>query len=392
MQKLLDKKMIIGIAVAVVAIIAIVIVVATSKPTIRLNEYVSVTYSGYDTVGTAEVSFDMEAFCEKYEGKLRQIEGASSPGPELFAKRAIKDSKLDKEKNLTNGEEITYQWNFAVSALEEVYDCKIECSDIKFTVEGLADIETVDLFKDVEIVYEGIAPYASAYVKNKSKEDYAEEIWFTTDATNLDNGDTFTVSIDFSENFGSKNSFIKMYGKAPEETEKEFVVEGLPEYITKASQLSEDVVSVLKQQAEATHAQHVAEKWKDGEFGDVAQLTGFEYVGAYILNGSGFNKVLMVYEVNAHAESKFETLRLSGDTTYYTAVIFDKVYIDKDGSVVTGTNSVVKNTKHKLELNHKTNTWYSRTFYFYGYSTLEGLVRSEVEIQGCPYETTIKEE
>ena len=399
MQKLLDKKIIIGIAVAVVAIVGVVVAVATSKPTIQLNEYVTVTYEGYDSVGTAEASFDMEAFCEAYEGKLKKIKGSESSGPELFAKRAIKDSKLDKTDNLSNGDEITYQWDFSVSTLEEVYDCKIECSDIKFTVAGLEEIETVDVFADVEIVYEGIAPFAKATVKNNSKEEYAKLLSFTTDATNLGNGDTFIVTIDFTEDFGNVNGYIETYGKAPEKTEKEFVVEGLPEYITKTSQLSEDVLSSLKQQAEDTHAKHVAEEWLNGAHGDSAKVTGFEYVGAYTLKstgtsmfGSTLNKVLMVYKVDAHVESKMESLNLSGDTTYYTAVVFDDVYVEKDGSIVAAKNYVVEHTNHRFELEHATNTWYSRTFFFYGYATLEELFQNEVNTNMYTYESAMEGE
>lgn len=399
MQKLLDKKLIIGIAVAVVAIVGIVVAVATSKPTIQLNEYVTVAYTGYDSLGEAEVSFDMEAFCEAYEGKLEAPESAQSEGTELFAKRVIKDSKLDKENNLSNGDVIVYQWDFSVSALEEVYGCKIECSDIKFTVTGLEEIETVDVFTGVEIVYEGIAPFAKATVKNNSKEDYAKLLSFTTDATNLGNGDTFTVAIDFTEDFGNVNGYIETYGKVPEKTEKEFVVEGLPEYITKTSQLSEDVLSSLKQQAEDTHVKHVAEEWLNGEHGNSAKVTGFEYVGTYVLKsnetslfGRSLNKVLMVYKVTAHAESKFETLSLSGDTTYYTCIGFDDAYIDKDGTLVTSETSLPQRTNHELELNHDTNTWYTRTFFFYGYSTLDELYENEVELKSnvYTYETNIK--
>lgn len=399
MQKQLDKKLIIGIAVGVIAVLVIIIAVATYKPTIKLNEYVKVMFSGYDTVGEAEVIFDMESFCKDYEGKLEKIEGSESSGPELFAKRAVKDSDLDKRNNLSNGDEITYEWKFAVAALENVYNCKIECSDIKFTVTGLEEIETVDVFTGVEIVYEGIAPFAKATVKNNSKEDYAKLLSFTTDATNLGNGDTFTVAIDFTEDFGNVNGYIETYGKVPEKTEKEFVVEGLPEYITTTSQLSDDILASLKQQAETAHSRHVTEEWYNGEYGNTVKVTGFEYVGTYVLKSNGeslfgqsLNKVLMVYKVTAHAESKFETLSLSGDTTYYTCIGFDNAYIDKDGTLVTSETSLPQRTNHELELNHDTNTWYSRTFYFYGYSTLDELYKNEVELKSnvYTYETNIK--
>ena len=258
------------------------------------------------------------------------------------------------------------------------------------------------MFKDLEVTYEGIAPYGKATITNKATENYAKSLNFMLkNSFNLSNGDTVTVSLDFTEDFNNVNGYIETFGKVPEALEKEFVVEGLPEYITTTSQLSGDVLTSLKQQAEKAHAKHVEEEWCDGEFGNIAGVTGFEYVGSYVLSAidnswlnTSSSRVLMVYKVSAHAESKFETLSLSGDTTYYTAIIFDGAYIENDGNLVISKVGVPIFSNHKLVLNHATNTWYSRTFFFYGYSTLEALYKNEVEskLNAYSYETNIKGE
>lgn len=400
MQKQLDKRLVIGIAVVVVAVLAIIIAVANYKPTIKLNDYVKVTFSGYDTVGEAEVVFDIESFCNDYEGKLKDLEMSQITGPELLAKRA--DGNLDKTSRLSNGDEIVYRWDFDASAVENVFDCKIECSDITFTVEGLEELETFDAFAEVEVVCEGIAPYGTVSLTNKATEEYAKNLSFTYDASSLKNGDSFTVELDFSEDFGSVNGYVEVYGKMPESLEKEYVVEGLPEYITTIEQLSDDVTSSLKQQAEVAHANHVAKEWKNGEYGSKANVTDFEYLGAYVLASNersmfnrACNKVLMVYKVSAHAENEFENLHLSGDTTYYTAIIFDNVYVDSDGVLtVSEAGAVVQSSNHELKLQHDTSTWHSVTFYFYGYTTLEDLVRNEIDsrLDAYTYETNIKGE
>lgn len=398
MQKQLDKKTIVGIVSGVVALLAVIIAVATYKPTIKLNDYVNVSFSGYDTVGTAKAVFDVEAFCKDYEGKLKKLEGSESTGAELFAKRV--EGKLDKSKRLTNGDEITYQWDFSVSTLENVFNCKIKCSDIKLTVEGLEKAEVRDVFENIEFSYKGVAPFATVSVVNNGTEAYERALsFYVEDSFNLSNGDTFTVCIDFSEDYGDVESYVEAYGIIPEMVKKEFVVEGVPEYITKTSQLSDDILDSLKQQAEVVHSQHVAEKWKNGEFGSTAKVTGLEYVGAHVLTAIGkngvvpsYNRVLMVYKVNARAESTFENLSMSGDVTYYTTIVFDNTYIESDGTLVISDSYVPEENSLRYKLTHTTNSWYVRYYTFYGHITLEELFKKEVTSKSntYTYETTIK--
>ena len=60
---------IIGGAVAAILILIIILRVAI-KPTINLNKYTEVTFDGYDSVGTASVTFDRDKFEEDYDSKL----------------------------------------------------------------------------------------------------------------------------------------------------------------------------------------------------------------------------------------------------------------------------------------------------------------------------------
>ena len=66
-----SKKKIVAILGILLAIGFIVgIAVLMIKPTINLNDYLSVSFEGYDTVGRATVEFDEERFLDVYKGEL----------------------------------------------------------------------------------------------------------------------------------------------------------------------------------------------------------------------------------------------------------------------------------------------------------------------------------
>ena len=64
------KGLLVAGAVVVVALLVIVLFV-TKKTTINLNDYVTIEFSGYDTLGKATYEFDEDAFCDDYEDKVK---------------------------------------------------------------------------------------------------------------------------------------------------------------------------------------------------------------------------------------------------------------------------------------------------------------------------------
>ena len=78
------KKTFIGIGVAAVAIIAVVLlliviisivaVIAFHKPTVNMNDYITINASGYNGYGKASYDFDSEKFIEENGKKLKKLQ------------------------------------------------------------------------------------------------------------------------------------------------------------------------------------------------------------------------------------------------------------------------------------------------------------------------------
>ena len=65
------NKKVIGIAVGAVALVVVALILfATKKTTVNLNKYITVSFSGYDTLGRASYDFDTVAFRKDYKDKI----------------------------------------------------------------------------------------------------------------------------------------------------------------------------------------------------------------------------------------------------------------------------------------------------------------------------------
>lgn len=392
MQKELNKKLIIGIGAGVIALIAaivVIVIVANYKPTVEINKYVSVTFSGYDTVGEAEVVFDKEAFLKDYKGKIKNV--TDIPGEVSLANKL--EGKLDKTQSLTNGEIITYQWSFPVSTIEDIFECIVEYSDIEFTVVGLTPLQEVDLFEGISVRYDGIAPYGSAIVLKNSPLSFAWEMsYWAEPADRLSNGDTIKVLAGYGDMLNNAKLAYD-HGVKPQAEKKEFVVEGIPFYVMDMSKITEDMLADLKEQAEVLHIKHVNEKWhKD------ASLTGFEYLGFYLLTNKTndrspktANQIVLVYKVDAHMEGQFEKITYQDDTSYYTCVTFSNGYIDIDGTFKISDGTLATKQSLTATVQSEKHSWLTRYYTFYGYATLDSLFNKVIKANAdkYAYETNI---
>ena len=59
-KRKINKKIMIPLAIVIVAVIAIIAVLSQIKKRVNLNQYISVEYTGYDTVGRAYYKIDRE--------------------------------------------------------------------------------------------------------------------------------------------------------------------------------------------------------------------------------------------------------------------------------------------------------------------------------------------
>ncbi|MBQ3164252.1 MAG: zinc ribbon domain-containing protein [Lachnospiraceae bacterium] len=331
------KGLLVAGAVVVVALLVIVLFV-TKKTTINLNDYVTIEFSGYDTLGKATYEFDEDAFCDDYEDKVKmKKQKMDSELEELYSYLSddmdceillysCVDGKLKDASGLSNGDTVVYTWDCNDELAKENFNVKFKYKDIEVKVEGLEKAKLVNPFESINIVYTGIAPNGSVQVEKNSNEPIIKNIYFEiTPNSGLKNGDEVTVRV---QNAGDASYYVENYGVILAETEKTYTVEGLDCYVQGAAEISEDVLEKMKKQAEDSFYAKTA-KWDER-----VSATNVSYIGNYFLkpkfNGGGSynNYIYLIYKI----DTTFENDMYSENVSFYYYVKFSNIMKLSDGS------------------------------------------------------------
>lgn len=329
-------------------LIVVVILISGRKTSINLNDYLSVGFDGYDTVGTAYADFDYEKFMNKYEEKLKWnnsylkklersaenenftnsflaeilFEYTTGTPAELLYEYVINAGLLDVRSNLSNGDTVTWEWSISEDSqkeMEKMLDCKLIFSDQEFKVQGLEKADTVDPFSILQVEYEGISPNGSAYLQSNAKDEFESMIQFETDRSNgLSNGDILTVSV----NDDNANYLLSNYGKILSPLQKEYTVEGLDEYVGSWNELTDDFKAMLKAESEDKIYAYTA-----SEYAKSSLLSNLSYKG-YIFStlkneeesSDKYNDIYIIYSGTvSSSDNNFRA------TTVYFPVEFSNI-------------------------------------------------------------------
>lgn len=232
-------------------VVAMFALTGCGKTTVNLNQYITIVCEGYDSLGTASFIFDYEAFEKDYSGKIKLnsknndemkmlslLSGDSSE--ELLLDMCVSQS-LDRTGNLSNGDTITLTWDCEDEMAGEYFNCKLNYSDITYTVSGLTEAEKFNPFDYVEVSFAGTEPYIGVTITPDYDRQEMQYIKFTADKENyLHNGDTITITASIS---GSVDTFVENYGVVISETERTYTVANMPQSLEalKQSKVTERV-------------------------------------------------------------------------------------------------------------------------------------------------------
>ena len=159
--KKISKKTwgIIGACVALVLVLLIVI--ALHKPTVNLNDYLKVTYGGYDGGGVAYTEIDWNSMKEDFENKISYKRGMAQTGgmtPIDIIMEYTNANIEGKNEKLSNGDKVSYTWKVDKDAIAKLIKCKIKYSDGSKKVSGLKEMELFDPFKNLKVTFSGVEP------------------------------------------------------------------------------------------------------------------------------------------------------------------------------------------------------------------------------------------
>lgn len=315
-KKSLKMGLCIGIPVFFV-VLTLVLVIGLMKinPSTYLGEPV---FNGYNTMGTANISFDRE-------GLIIDIIGEAPEnwfGEEFVEWQNAYDDyssgiKLEyKSEGLSNGDEITVKITTSGVAAE-----KIKSIELTYVVEGLEEIETVDVFSNIAVTFSGVSGNGTLKYELLSDNNILNSCRFKISHNDdLKNGDTVTLTI-------TNTSFIfDKYKVVPIQTSKEYTVYSLSEWANKDS-------------IPLSLFQEFANSFVSEENEDISQSSGggFTYSEAELYGIYYFSKkedVVFASANEVHIIVSYD--RYFGgehDMTIYVPLRYENLILDSEGKV-----------------------------------------------------------
>lgn len=357
---------------------------------INVSDYISLECTGYDTVGTAAYTLDIEKMIEENPEAFDLEDGTKDRAYDSVYNRLSEalTGELDKTDNLSNGDTVTFEWDdIDIEELEEIFPVTLIVSDKTLTVKGLEEAEMFDPFEYVTVTYDGIAPNGRANIAVDYDNIPVTELSFDSDTSSgLSNGDKITVTV--SSYYDDINTYCLEYGMLPTNLEMEYTVDGLSKYASELSEIPQDVMDKLDEHALDSFNAYVAKKWADSE-----SLEGIKLIGNYLLTPkdpsiytSNQNIIYFIYEVTAKNPESEDSF------TYYYYTYYTDIMILDDGtcSFDLGTMTVPSGSMFFGSVSGEA---FAKGDYFYtGYEDLDSLFNKQVtaKIDSYNYESTVE--
>lgn len=370
------------------------------KPSINLNNYLSVTFDGYDSVGKASVSFDREKFKRDYGSKLSafaQRNGtsnswastSSNSASDAFISKCVNGS-LDSSDNLKNGDVVTFRWDCDDDYALNAYGYKLKYKDAEFTVKNLKEAKKFDPFDGISVSFQGVAPNGTASIVGSPKEQAANDLNYYFDkSSDLSNGETVIVTVSAHYNNDPVEYCIQNYGMIPSPLSKQYKVDGLSSYIASLNDVSQEALAQMQKQAEDVYYSKAAQNWGEGE-----TIESFTYIGDYLLvnksnndyYGSSRNALFLVYDVKVKNDyvNGSASYHKTNDILWYIA--FYNLLVDNNGTTTVDiTNSRTPSDRFTIDSGISSGWWSTKTWYYYGYKTLNELYKVVVTANAEKY-------
>lgn len=360
--KKISKKTwgIIGACVALVLVLLIVI--ALHKPTVNLNDYLKVTYGGYDGGGVAYTEIDWNSMKEDFENKISYKRGMAQTGgmtPIDIIMEYTNANIEGKNEKLSNGDKVSYTWKVDKDAIAKLIKCKIKYSDGSKKVSGLKEMELFDPFKNLKVTFSGVEPNGEADIEYNG--DMLSEYDFTCDK----------IKISLTEDAGY---YVDQYNKAPSVLEKEYKVKNLGKYLSKIKEVDTDGMNSARAKAQKSISDMV-DYWSE----DVT-LDKVSYAGDYLQvakDSDDYTKNYygVIYQINAHIQPDGGQRK---DVVSYYSMKFENVIVGGDGKCEIDLDEYdVPYDDFSVEVT--SGDLSSGSYSFDGYQTLEELKKNYVD-------------
>lgn len=337
--KKINVKIWIVIAAVIVVIIVGVVIVSNMSKRINVNDYITVKFDGYNTVGTASCDFDEEGFMKAVLNKngikmdkLSDLTGKNLEKAQKLLRKVDNysdiDYDLDKKSDLSNGNKVKLTIDIDEN-ISKALGVKLIGKTKEYTVSDLKEAQTIDPFEYVTVTYSGISPNATVSIKiNDDADSYIKTMHFQADKTqNIAVGDKITVSVKTEEATAAKHGYILS------ETSKEYECSKADQYITDITKISEDKLkSIQKEATDKIESYYAGFNSKYN-----VQYSNLTYDGSYVLEkkNSSYgndNIVYLIYSATISADGDKYSKGIES-TKIYMPVKFNDVVLKADESI-----------------------------------------------------------
>lgn len=371
------KKKKIVVACILLYVFAIFTGCGTKK--IDVMESLTLNYSGVNGYGIAEIEdiYAWESSALEAAG-IQDIDSFSDLEDAFVIESAVSYDISPKE-NLSNGDEVIVTAQINNEAVEK-YKIKFEAKEKKFVVEGLPEVQTIDLFENIDVTFQGIAPDATAAITDANTDYFVYTQYALDKKNNLNIGDIVTVTAKYN-----KEELLSA-GYVAENDTKEFMVSSIPKYVTELSEIPDDILGKMKKQIEDAMLAQVASKWAEKE-----SLSEMNYVGSYLLKlkngmyGDKSNYLYIIYKIDV--ENSTDTF------SFYTYGCFGNLIILEDGTCSVDLSSYQTPSGVALFGTVSGEAFRKGDYYYFGYEDIESLFNNCVtaNIENYEYESNVTE-
>lgn len=232
-SKLLGLIIKIAVPVVLLTVLIIIKVRTSSDDKLILSRYVLVTFDGFDERAAAAAVLDevglYSALAGKDAGEDEKLKYEEFVSSVTF--------KLDKTKDVKNGDEITVEVN-CDDGLADKLRIKVDKTPRKVSVSGLETGNQLDVFGELKIITGGISPYIYVTYSNESKNEYLSSLEYDISKTSgLAIGDEITIKCSIDKKTAADKGYYF------DSNEMTYTIEEADKYIDAPSELDMEILN-----------------------------------------------------------------------------------------------------------------------------------------------------
>ncbi|MBR1737512.1 MAG: hypothetical protein IJ736_10945 [Firmicutes bacterium] len=210
---------VIGIVFALFILLIIISVSLFGAKSLKTEDYIRIKTSGADGFGKIHADMNYSMLESELENNGADI------GALINLESSIKVSASPSE-NLKNGDIVLIKLSYNKNIASD-YGIKFDKTEFEVTVSDLAQAEPIDPFENLKVTFSGVSPYGKVDIDTSGCDKFSKSnIRFISDSEKVKNGDTIKIIAEYNES-AAENSMVYIT-----QTEKEYTVSGLSEYIS----------------------------------------------------------------------------------------------------------------------------------------------------------------